>query len=168
MRRVVLAVLTALTVAACADEASTPSSAVTGRAAAIGTCPLADLEVRPGLAEGAAGHSFLPVVVTNTGGAACEPADPIGVVVVGPDGMELPVVVDSNLYAGTLPFNGTLDPGESAVVVLETRNACDAGQRPHPVGESFRLVFPGEVDVEVAAPLDPACGVGMSRLTGGL
>jgi hypothetical protein len=168
-RATILVVLAAL-VAACSGTATTTTSTppTTGRAAAIGSCPLGTLTVEPGLAEGAAGHSFQPVVFTNAGDTACEPVDPVGLVVTGPDGRELPAVIDAGLSAGTRPFDGRLEPGESATVVLETRNACTAGQRPHPVGETFRLVFPGEVTVDVAASLDPACGVGMSEFTGGL
>lgn len=170
MDRVTILVALVALVAACGGAASTTTSTppTTGPAAAIGSCPLGTLTVEPGLAEGAAGHSFQPVVFTNAGDTACEPVDPVGLVVTGPDGMELPAVVDAALYAGTQRFDGRLEPGESATVILETRNACDAGQRPHPVGESFRLVFPGEVTVDVAAALDPACGVGMSGFTGGL
>jgi Domain of unknown function (DUF4232) len=143
--------LTASTAANSDGSAPTDGSAGSGASAANRQCLTANLKVTVGGGDAGAGHSFLPIVFTNTGGACTIAAYPGVSYVAGDDGHQ---VGDPAIRVpGSMPAI-TLQPGQAASAALSMTNVglYDAGECK-PVAVRGLRVYPPNNTASAFVPL---------------
>jgi hypothetical protein len=124
-----------------------------GATASNGQCVTGSLKVTTGTGNAGAGHSFIPIVFTNTSGTPCSIAAYPGVsFVTGDDGHQ---VGDPASRVSTKGATITLAPGQAASAALSITNVglYDAGQCK-PVDVRGLRVYPPNNTAAAFVPLN--------------
>jgi hypothetical protein len=144
------------------SSASSPSAASTSSAAASptgpGPCRTSGLKVTLGPGEGAAGSTFLPLIIKNVSTKPCRTGGFGGVsLVANPNGNPIGAPADRTQQGSVRPI--VLQPGQVATATIQLTNAENfPTSKCMPVqAGGFRVYPPNETHSAFVAHKTPAC-----------